>query len=68
MQHGVHVSMPLGTLPCLMPTSLGKITSFSKKIPHFLGNHSKFVGKAAPISMLPRLRHAAKAKAAPIGK
>ena len=36
MQRGVHVSMPLGTLACPMPASMGQITSFSKKNPNFL--------------------------------
>ena len=36
MQCGVHASMPLGTLACPMPASMGQITSFSKKNPHFL--------------------------------
>ena len=31
MRRGVHAGMPLGTLPCLMPATLGQITSFSKK-------------------------------------
>ena len=36
MQCGMHASMPLGTLACPMPASMGQITSFSKKNPHFL--------------------------------
>ena len=36
MQCGVHASMPLGTLACPMPASMGQITSFSKKNPNFL--------------------------------
>ena len=36
MQRGVHASMPLGTLACPMPASMGQITSFSKKNPNFL--------------------------------
>jgi hypothetical protein len=55
MRHGVHAGMPLG---CPLPACRGEITSFSKK-PSFLGNHSKYVGKAC--SRRQRPRHAAKA-------
>ena len=40
MRRGVHAGMPLGTLPCLMPATLGQITSFSKK-PSFFGKPAK---------------------------
>ncbi|KAL4593770.1 hypothetical protein ACB092_M013200 [Castanea dentata] len=72
MRRGVHAGMPLGTLPCPMPASLGKITSFSKK-PSFFWKSLQICGqaaakaKAAPMGVLPRPRHAAKAKAAPMG-
>ena len=48
MQCGMHASMPLGTLACTMPASMGQITSFSKKKPTFFGNQSKFEGKQQP--------------------
>ena len=68
MRHGVRAGIPLGTLPCTMLASMGQITSFSKKKPKFLGNHSKFVGnavKARACNSPPW--HAAKAKATPMG-
>jgi len=40
MRRGVHAGMPLGTLPCLRPATLGQITSFSKK-PSFFGKPAK---------------------------
>ena len=67
MRHGVRAGMPLGTLPCTMLASLGQITSFSKKNPNFLGNHSKFVGNAVKARACSSHGHAAKAKAAPMG-
>ena len=45
MRRGVHAGMPLGTLPCLMPATLGQITSFSKK-PSFFGKPAKAKAKA----------------------
>ena len=67
MRHGVRAGMPLGTLPCTMLASLGQITSFSKKNPNFLGNHSKFVGNAVKARACSSHGHDAKAKAAPMG-
>ena len=52
MRRGLHAGMPLSTLPCLMPATLGQITSFSKK-PSFFGKPAK--AQAAPHG------HAAKA-------
>ena len=46
MRRGVHAGMPMGTLACPMPTSLGANNLFfPKEKPLFLGNHSKFMGK-----------------------
>ncbi|KAF3970675.1 hypothetical protein CMV_005637 [Castanea mollissima] len=45
MRRGVHAGMPLGTLPCPMPASLGQITSFSKK-PSFFWKSLQICGQA----------------------
>jgi hypothetical protein len=61
MRRGVHAGMPLGTLPCLMPATLGQITSFSKK-PSFFGKPAKAKAwpRQPPMGMQqPRPRHAA---------
>ena len=71
MRRGVHAGMPLGTLPCLMPATLGQITSFSKK-PSFFGKPAKAKAcssqglgmqqprpRQPPMGTQPRPRHAA---------
>ena len=46
MRRGVHAGMPLGTLPCPTPASLGQITSFSKK-PSFFGKSLEICGQGS---------------------
>ena len=70
MRRGVHVGMPLCTLPCPIPASLDQITSFSKRTLIFWEisqNLCVSKGSQGHGMQQPRPRHVAKAKAAPHG-